>query len=266
MGQHAAARSIARSRLTLAFEAYGEGGMVDENAIDPTAWGDYVRNGLSHFERVVRSFNVFARNAGELVELLRAVETDVLSSLRLMGSTSSGDDEAEQFRQEFWGRLDQRLHNMVSAAASVVDHTRPLVEFYCQDGDFQTSWEERNVVVATSPRAQFLRRLRNYLLHSGMAPTTQTMRLGAGKSAEDWDDLTIQLSAEGLLRYDGWNAGHRAFIQSFDGGPPLRRIAFEYAEDMASLYRWLFQQFPALHVAGVPPPHLYRKDETPDDD
>jgi hypothetical protein len=231
--------------------------MAEENAIDPTAWGDYVRNGREHFDRVVRSFNVFARNAGELVELLRAVETDVLSSLRLMESTGSGDEEAEGFRQEFWGRLDQRLHNMVSAAVSVVDHTRPLVIFYCQDNDFQTAWEERNAAVATSPRALFLRRLRNYLLHYRMAPTMQTMRLGAAKAAEDWDDFTIQLSAVGLLRYDGWNAGHRAFIQSFDGGPPLRQIAVEYAEDMASLYRWLFQQYPALHVAGVPPPHLY---------
>lgn len=231
--------------------------MAEEKAIDPTAWGDYVRIGRAHFDRVVRSFNVFGRNAGELVELLRAVETDVLSSLRLMESTGSGDEEAERFRQEFWGRLDQRLHNMVSAAVSVVDHTRPLVNFYRHDNDFQTAWEERNAAVATSPRARFLRRLRNYLLHYGMASTMQTMRLGAEKGAEDWDDLTIQLSAVGLLRYDGWNAGNRAFIQSFDGGPPLRQIAVEYAEDMAALYRWLFQQYPALHVAGVPPPHLY---------
>lgn len=231
--------------------------MTEEKAIDPAAWGDYVRNGQSHFDRVVRSFNVFGRNAGELVELIRAVETDVLSSLRLMGSAGSDDEEAEWFRQEFWGRLDQRLHNMVSAAVSLVDHTRPLINFYRHENDFQSAWEQRNVAVATSPQALFLRRLRNYLLHYGMAATAQTMRLGPEKEAKEWDDLTIRLSASGLLRYDGWNAENRAYIQSFYGGPPLRQIATEYADEMVTLYRWLFEQYRTLHVAGVPPAHLY---------
>jgi hypothetical protein len=54
---------------------------------DGGAWGDYVKGGRGYFERVVRSFNIFGRNAHELFDLLRAAETDFLSSMRLMEIT-----------------------------------------------------------------------------------------------------------------------------------------------------------------------------------
>lgn len=205
----------------------------------------------------MRSFNVFERNAQELFNLLRAVETNFLSSMRLMESTGAEDEDGPHFREEFWGQLDQRLHNMVSSAVGVVDHTRPLLAFYEHEPEFVAQWEERSEKVAKSPRALFLRRLRNYLLHYGMAPLMQSMALGPTKNVKDWDNLTIKLSTDGLLRYSDWNTSHREYIRSFDGGPPLRQITQEYAEDMTALYKWLFSRYPFLHVPGIPPPHLY---------
>ncbi len=176
--------------------------------------------------------------------------------MHLMQDSRGGDDEADRWREEFWGLLDQRLHNMVSAAVSVVDLTRGLIDFYPHEPAFTAEWAERSAAVASAPRTQFLRKLRNYLLHFGMAPTMQTMSL-AKKSADEWDDLTIQLSAEGLLRFNGWNATHRKFILSFNGGPPLRQVTVEYAEAMMSLYGWLLGQYKVLHVPGQVPAHLY---------
>jgi len=49
------------------------------------------------------------------------------------------------------------------------------------------------------------------------------MVLGPRKAAKDWDDLTIRLSPDGLLRHLGWNGSNREYIQSFEGGPPLRQ-------------------------------------------
>ena len=224
---------------------------------DGGAWGDYVKGGRGHFERVVRSFNVFGRNTQELFALLRAAETDFLSSMRLMEITGFEAEDGARFREEFWGELDQRLHNMVSSAVAVVDHTRPLLAFYEHEPEFVAEWGERSEEVAKSPRALFLRRLRNYLLHYGVAPLMQSMVLGPPKEAKDWDDLTIRLSPDGLLRYSGWNGSNREYIHSFEGGPPLRQITQEYGEDMTTLYNWLFSQYPVLHVPGVPPPHLY---------
>lgn len=83
----------------------------------------------------------------------------------------------------------------------------------------------------------------------------QTMRLEA-TSTDHWDHLRIQLSANGLLTWSRWNQQQREFLQSFDGGPPLRDICVGYAEDMRDLYTWLFAQHSRLHAPGVPPRHL----------
>ncbi|MEV5695764.1 hypothetical protein [Micromonospora globbae] len=231
--------------------------MSDEaQVVDMRAWGQYVRDGRGHFDRVVRSFNTFGRNARELVMLLHSVETDPVKSLTLMTDSDGPLEGAEAFRTEFWAQVDQRLHNMVSAAIALVDHTRPLVKFYEQyESDFTREFAARSQAVAQSPRAVFLRRLRNYLVHCGVAPTMQTMRLGE-VAAEDWDHLRIQLSAAGLLRWDGWNGPSREFIESHDGGPALREVTQAYFDDMRKLYEWLFQQYAVLHVPGVPPKHL----------
>lgn len=172
-----------------------------------------------------------------------------------MQDPRTGDDDVDKFHQEFWDALDQRLHNLVSSAASLVDHTRPLVDFYEYEPAFREEFKTRNETVAQSPRASFLRRLRNYLLHYGMAPLMETMRLET-TTAEEWDHLRVQLSGDGLLGWDGWNRTQRAFISSFEGGPPLREICHAYADDMRELYAWLFEQFPRLHVPGEVPRHL----------
>jgi hypothetical protein len=129
--------------------------------IDGRAYSQYIRDGRAHFDRVQRSWRVFVRNAAELVGRLRSVETNVAASLRLMQDPRTGDDDVDKFHQEFWNVLDQRLHNLVSSAASLVDHTRPLVGFYQYEPAFREEFKTRNETVAQSPRASFLRRLRN---------------------------------------------------------------------------------------------------------
>lgn len=223
--------------------------------IDGRAYSEYTSDGRAHFDRVQRSWRVFARNAAELVALLHSVESNVVASLRLMQDSGTGDDEVDKFHQEFWDAVDQRLHNLVSSAVSLVDHTRPLVDFYEYEPGFREEFKTRNEIVARSPRASFLRRLRNYLLHYGMAPLVRTMRLET-TTAEEWDHLMVQLSGDGLLGWDGWNRTQREFISSFEGGPPLREICRAHADDMRALYAWLFGQFQRLHVPGEVPRHL----------
>lgn len=223
--------------------------------IDGNAWSTYTRSGRAHFERVQRSWVVFWRNANELVGLLHSVETNVVASLALMQDRQEGTEEERRARQAFWDELDQRLHNLLASAVSLVDHTRPLVDFYVYEPVFQQEFRSRNDAVAQSPRASFLRNLRNYLLHKGVAPLMQTMRLET-TAADEWDHLRIQLSGDGLLRWPKWNAKQRGFIQSFDGGPPLRDVCVGYAEDMRDVYVWLFQQHAVLHPPGVVPQHL----------
>lgn len=177
----------------------------DRPPIDGNALSAYITGGREHFERVERALAVFARNASELLGHLRSVETNPLASIVLMQDPRGSGDHAATHRA-FWDELDQRLHNLLASAASLIDHTRPLVRFYEHEPDFQAEWETRNRAVAASPRASFIRTLRNYLVHKGPAPLMQTMRLGPPMAAEEWDHLRIQLAGAGLLQWSKWNA------------------------------------------------------------
>lgn len=235
----------------------------DLEPIDGRAWTDYIQRGRQHFDRVVRSRNVLVRNANELVGLLADAENDVFKTLALMEAAPAPDTaaevrerlraEAESFRDEFWPALDQRLHNLVASVTSLVDHTRPLVEFYSEEPDFQTEFRVLNAKVAEHPRSKFIRRLRNFLVHAGTAPLVSTMRLGGDASEPH---LQIKLSAEGLLRWSGFHGEARSFIVEHPDGLPLRRIVGEYVTDMVELYEWLLAQYPRLHQPGRPPHHL----------
>jgi hypothetical protein len=223
--------------------------------IDGKAWMAYIRGGRAHFERVQRSWVVFWRNANDLLGLLHSVETNAVASLMLMQAPRSGQVDVDEFHEEFWAALDQRLHNLVAAAVSLIDHTRPLIAFYEHEPAFRAEFERRNDAVRLSPRASFVRALRNYLVHYGVAPLMQTMTLRPTTS-EDWDELRIKLSAQGLLRWEKWNQQQRAYLENFEDGPPLRDEFKAYVEDMRDVYNWLFQQHAKLHPPGEIPEHL----------
>ena len=233
--------------------------------IDGNAWSAYSSEGRRHFDRVVRSRNVLVRNANDLVALLDDAERDILHALALMESgpvaSPTLDEEtrqallaeAEAYRQEFWPALDQRLHNLVASVSSLVDQTRPLVDFYGEEPAFQQEFRRRNDVVAGNPRSKFVRRLRNYLVHAGVAPLMQSMSLGSDPNQRH---LEIRLSSRGLLQWSGFTGEVRQYIEQHEDGLHLYRIVGEYVTEMVELYAWLMAQYPTLHEPGVPPRHL----------
>jgi hypothetical protein len=131
--------------------------MVDERPIDGTRWGAWNGGAFERWQVVARSWAVFVRNTDELVGLLNLPATNMLMSLELMN-----DDHATA--ASFWDELDQRLHNQLSSAATLVDHTRRLTDYYAADfPQLAQEFETRNKAVIAMDEAAFLRRLRNYL-------------------------------------------------------------------------------------------------------
>ena len=95
----------------------------DQRPVDGNLWGQWVRAGNDRWEVVRRSWSVFVRNTTELVDLLKIPANDVATSRQLMRD----DREATAL---FWEELDQRLHNQLASAVSLVDHTRRLLAYY----------------------------------------------------------------------------------------------------------------------------------------
>ena len=214
----------------------------DQRPVDGNLWGQWVRAGNDRWEVVRRSWSVFVRNTTELIDLLNIPATDIAASLQLMGD----DREATGM---FWEELDQRLHNQLASAVSLVDHTRRLLAYYESDipamvGEYRT----RNAAVREMSEASFLRDLRNYLLHYGAPPVIQTLTLGPTGDMGATGH-SIKLSPRRLLEWDGWKKPSHHYLSSFADrdGPVLGQDVATYANAMSALFAWLFQQHQAVH-------------------
>jgi hypothetical protein len=214
----------------------------DPRPIDGNLWGQWVAAGNDRWEVVRRSWSVFVRNTTELIDLLKIPATDLAVSLQLMGD----DREATAL---FWEELDQRLHNQLASAGSLVDHTRRLLAYYESDVPTMVhEYNQRNAVVMEMNETSFLRDLRNYLLHYDIPPVIQSVALGpTGESGGTGH--SIKLSAQRLLAWDKWNKRSRDYLSSFADrdGPVLGQVVATYANAMSGLFTWLFQQRQAVH-------------------
>lgn len=208
-----------------------------QRPIDGSLKGAWVRAGVARWNVVTRSYTVFRRNSQKLTRILDRVRVDFAFSMQL-----SGDDTSET--REFWDEVDQRLHNFLASAVSLVDHTRRLTKFFALDvPDIVAEYEVRNATVTELDETSFLRDLRNYLLHFGVAPLLQTLNFNRGEDAETLDHL-LKLNAARLLEHDKWSAQSKRYLGGFADrdGPVLRDDVVVYAMAMQDLFSWLFTQ------------------------
>jgi hypothetical protein len=207
----------------------------DARPINGSLWGAWVRGGADRWEVVRRSWGIFTRNTTELMDLLNRPTTNPALALTLMGD----DLEATE---PFWGEFDQRLHNHLASAVSLVDHARRLTSYYEADAPTTVAdYKMRNATIVEMKEAAFLRDLRNYLLHYGAPPIIQTLSFGGGGRVARHE---IKLSSQRLLEWTAWNAPARAYLSSFGDrdGPVLGRDVAAYSNAMSALFTWLFNQ------------------------
>jgi hypothetical protein len=219
----------------------------DPRPINGRLWGAWLGAGKDRWDVVRRSWSIFVRNTTELIDLLKIPATNIAFSLQLMND--------DQEVMPFWQELDQRLHNQVAGAVSLVDHTRRLLDYYATDFPTMVAeYKRRNEGVTEMSEAAFLRDLRNYLVHYGTAPVIQSLALGqindVGMSGH-----SLKLSSKSLLEWGGWKARSRDYLSTFADrdGPVLGKDVAAYANVMSELFRWLFEQRPVVNSdANVP--------------
>jgi hypothetical protein len=225
----------------------------DPPPVNGNLWGAWNKGAVDRWNTVHRSWNVFARNTTELINHLKVPATNIVFSLQLMGD----DRDATQ---PFWDELDQRLHNQLASAVSLVDHTRRLLKYYESEGSIVADYGVRNDALVALGETGFLRDFRNYLVHYGLAPTIQVMSLGPINEV-GMTGHSIKLSSEALLKWDKWNSRSRKYLESFKDGPVLGMAVSNYANAMCELFTWLFAQR-APYLAT--PPERFRMDVPPE--
>lgn len=162
-----------------------------------------MRAGDERWELARRSCSIFQRNTTEIMNLLNLPGDDPYFALQLMRDDREVGDP-------FWEELDQRLHNQLSSAISLVEHARRLLRYY--EADFPAvvaEYTSRNDEILRKKEAAFLRDLRNYLLHYGAPPIIQTFESGQAGSR-----YLLKLSAEHLPKWKDWKAAPRGYLLS----------------------------------------------------
>lgn len=198
------------------------------------------------WSEVRRTLSVHNRNTAELLDLLADAEHDLSLALELVQNVR---DSA--VRDEFYDALDQRLHNMLASAVSLVDHSRRLMSRY-EGTDFKAEFERRNQAVASSVTTGFLRDLRNYLLHYGMPAFVHNVAFTGPAAPEPAAPVSeIWISRASLLRWDGWKAPARKFLEEAGEHVHLRAAATAYATATADLYQWTLGRFADLHGQDI---------------
>lgn len=225
----------------------------DSQPIDGESWGKWIRD-ISELRNVVRrSWTIFVRNTNELIELHSRPANDIRFMLQLMG-----DGDAETIA--FWAEFDQRLHNEMASAGSLVDHTRRLAR-HCETNfpDFVAEYRKLNTHVAEMNEAVFLSGLRNYLLHVDVPPVVQTLNISTVDGSQAQEHI-IQLSAKRLLEWNNWSSRARHYLESFPdrNGPAIGADVAAYANAMDELYKWLFEQRQVLRSAENIPDRFRR--------
>jgi hypothetical protein len=176
------------------------------------------------------------------LEILNAVATEPLLAMELMQNVRPPD-----VADEINARIDQRLHNYVASAASLIDHSRNLFKHY-EGQHVAAEYESRKDGLAAHPVNGFVRNLRNYALHRTLPWLGHNVSFsGAGQ------DITAvtSLGTDELLAWDGWGAPAKAFLRSAGEDVDLRATVEEHLRLVQDLYEWVFAQFEGLHRADM---------------
>lgn len=194
------------------------------------------------WDKVKRSYSIWTRNTIELQHLLSAAERNEELAVLLIQNM-----DASKFpvKEEFFNQVDQRLHNMVSSARSLVEHTRTLVRKY-PDTEFAAEHDRCNSEIKNSPSAFFLDDFRSYMLHARHAPFITHNEIHDQIMTSE-----IRLGRTALLDGYGWKSPSRKWLSDGTEDIVLSSLVVDYAKRMRELYAWFFPQFEVIHSTDI---------------
>jgi hypothetical protein len=199
-------------------------------------------NDLSkHWRAGGRSYDIFARNFQELVGVLNAARGEDLA-VELFQNV-----RPPLVREQYFAEVDQRLHNFVASAQSLVEHTRNMIRRrYAEGSELRTLYEQRvRATFPNSPVAMFVQDLRDYTLHKELPVpgTTVTMSAATPPTAE------LRLETGRLLAWKrGWSPPAKTYLEAAGEYVVLVDAVTEYGRLVEKFYAWLDAERRRVHA------------------
>ena len=223
---------------------------------EPSSVADLLRqitdsSGLAYLNRVhQRSFslNVFRMNALDLIEAVQRVK-DPDQGMALM--TEKNREAGLQAHRE----LNRHVHNFVSAAFTLVDHTRVFMRGHYAGTALLAAYEEQvTAIFSESPVAQFVQGLRNYMLHRGMPNSSMFMEFTTNPGATDGSgklESGVRYDTSSLLDWDRWNLVARTYLEQAGKHLDIQEFAQEYLTLINQFHGWLDATLAAHHQSDI---------------
>ena len=182
------------------------------------------------------SFRLVGRNYDELVRLFDVVaREDMFDKIWTVDTRDVLDGSMEE--------ATRLLHNFVSSAKSLVDHTRVHVRSLYKETPFEAEYEHRTRKLSHAPEVRFVQDLRNYSQHYRLPLAGAEVKIQPGKAEERGFNLQI----ERLREWDNWHQLSLAYMAQFDENIPLRIIAAGYMNTIREFYAWLYDREEDMH-------------------
>jgi hypothetical protein len=196
---------------------------------------------FQELQRFTNTLHIFEANYRELDRLLWFV-----------CDSPAGDKLFRPENRSAWEQLMMEairlLQNFVAAAKALVDHSRALYRrLYEPEGTFPEYQEEAAKRFADSEVIQFVQKLRDFCLHYSTPGIGTTMTLVSIVPEKFVKQVT--LSKESLMKFDGWNAAAKRFLNNAPEAIDLRQVLFQYHDAVDQFYNWFSERVRVLHVA-----------------
>ncbi len=141
--------------------------------------------------------------------------------------------------------ISRRLHNVVAAAQSLIDHTRRLGrQLYAGAEEKRLDYERRvKEAFATDPLSRFVVGLRQYCQHYQLPFVGFTWRFTQTASTHEFS-----LNRDGLLEFDSWTTEAKAYLDSHGDKIDFRAAISEYRDKVVAFYQWFESDVRAIHA------------------
>jgi hypothetical protein len=190
--------------------------------------------------RLSRTAKVFVGNAAVLLRHLRRMDDPAV-----LLPTVSNQGALEEFLDE----TERHLHNYVAAAQSRVEHFRKFIRAeWPEDSPFREEYQRRiDKEFAGAPLHNFIIKLRVLIQH---------VRLPVQTTEETWErggawTFRVLLETADLLRWDGWNAKAREYIEGSGKSVDLGRTVNTYSDQIMAFDRWVAEGFVRQHLEEI---------------
>lgn len=181
----------------------------------------------------------FAGNQAEFFALVEAIESNRDDVGIAMASNMP--QYADQ-SQALYAELFRRLHNYVSSAVTLIDHTRNLTKGY-EGTATHTEYLQRIASIRAAGLGPFVAKLRVFVVHVGVPAIGTRVAVENGLS----ETITSFIDRDAALEWPDWPADARRYLENQPAHVSLREVIAAYGAVVEDLYSWFYQQFTVLH-------------------